>query len=103
MISAQYQLKLQQDQIFADVAQAWQSLQQSRELIQSTRMNVEFMKERVRLTELQYERGNANTTDFIDAQTALDKALNDYYSQVMSYLTAVAKLDYAMGKDINIP
>lgn len=103
LISAQYQLKLQQDQIFADVAQALQSLKQSRELIQSTRMNVEFMKERVRLTGLQYNNGKANTTDFIDAQTALDKALNSYYSQVINYLSAVAKLDYVMGKDIDNP
>jgi outer membrane protein len=99
LISAQYQLKLQQNQIFTDVAKALQSLQQSRELIQFTGENVEIARERLRLTELQYENAKADTTDFIDAQTALDTALNNYYSQVMNYLKAAAKLDNAMGKD----
>jgi outer membrane protein TolC len=62
-------------------------------------MNVDFMKERVHLTELQYNNGKATTSDFIDAQSALDKAYNDYYGQIMSYLTALATLDYSIGKD----
>jgi outer membrane protein TolC len=99
LISAQLQEKLQQDQIFTDVAQSLQSLKQSRDLIHSTQMNVDFMKERVHLTELQYNNGKATTSDFIDAQSALDKAYNDYYGQIMSYLTALATLDYSIGKD----
>lgn len=97
--SAQLQENIQRDQILTEVTQSLQSLKQSYDLIKSTSLNVSFMKERVYLTRLQYENGKADTTEVIDAQSALDKALNSYYGQVMSYLTAKARLDFVLGID----
>lgn len=95
--SARLQENIQRDQILTEVTQSLQSLKQSYDLIKSTNLNVGFMKERVYLTRLQYDNGKADTTEVIDAQSALDKALNGYYGQVMSYLTAQARLDYVLG------
>jgi outer membrane protein TolC len=95
--SARLQEDIQRDQIFTEVIQSLQSLKQSYDLIGSTNLNVRFMQERANLTRLQYNNGKADTTDIINAQVSLDKALNQYYQQVMNYLTAKAKLDYALG------
>jgi outer membrane protein TolC len=97
LISTELQETVQCDQIFSEVIQSLQSLKQSYDLIKSTRLNVNFMKERVYLTKLQYNNGKASTTDFISAQSSLDKALNGYYAQIMGYLSALAKLDYVLG------
>jgi hypothetical protein len=37
--------------------------------------------------------------DVRDLQLVLDQALNGYYEEILAYLTALAKLDLAKGKN----
>jgi hypothetical protein len=47
-----------------------------------------------------FEARMATTMNVRDSQLALDQALNRYYQGIMAYLTALAKLDLAVGKEI---
>ena len=41
--------------------------------------------------------GDATPTDVVDAETALTRAQQSYYQALYDYLTALARIDYAMG------
>lgn len=77
-----------------------QSLEESTETIAVQQANIDLMQNALKLTRLKLEEGLAATTDLMDAQLDLDQTLNDYYSGICNYLTARAKLDLILGKDI---
>ncbi len=87
------------DLIRLDVEQSLQGLKESLETTKANQSNIDLAKEALRLTQARFDAGMATTMDIMDSQLALDHALNGYYEGVSSYLTALAKMDLAMGKD----
>lgn len=89
----------QKDNIRLEVQQSIQSLNADLETIASSQANVTLNKENLRLTQTRFSAGMSTTMDIMDAELSLDKASNSYYSSISDYLTALAKLDLAVGKD----
>lgn len=87
------------DRIDLDVEQSIQGLKESLETSYANEASIQLAKESLEMTEAKFEARMATTMDVRDSQLALDQALNGYYQGVASYLTAVAKLDLAVGKE----
>ena len=89
----------QKDNIRLDVQQSIQTIGADLETIASSQANVTLNKENLRLTQTRFGAGMSTTMDIMDAELSLDKASTSYYSSISDYLTALAKLDLAVGKD----
>ncbi len=87
------------DGIDLDVEQSIQGLKESLETSHANEASIQLAKESLEMTEAKFEARMTTTIDIRDSQLALDQALNGYYQGVASYLTAVAKLDLAVGKE----
>ena len=87
------------DLIRLEAEQSLQNLAVSIENIRANQASIDLAKEALRMTEIRFDNGMATTMDIMDAQLALDQALTGYYQGIVSYLTAVAKLDLVMGRD----
>jgi outer membrane protein len=96
---AQLDESYQRDMLRLDVQQAIQDLKGDLETINASQDSIDLSKESLRLTQSRSDAGMATTMDIMDAELALDKASNDYFSSVSAYLTALAKLDLSLGKD----
>jgi len=88
------------DQIRLETQQALQSIKENLEKSRANQANIALAQETSRMTQARFEAGMATTMDIRDAQLDLDKALTGYYDGVASYLTALAKVDLVLGKDI---
>jgi outer membrane protein TolC len=87
------------DSIRQDVQTALQGLKEDLSSINSNQANIDLAKESLRMTEVRFEAGMNTTLDVKDAQLSLDEAADGYYEGISAYLTALAKLDYVLGKD----
>lgn len=89
------------DLLNLEVDQVLKKLEENREVILANQANITLAEEALKLTEIRFQSGMATTMDVIDAQLALDQALNGYYGGVYAYLTTLAQLDLAIGKDFD--
>ncbi len=87
------------DKVRLEVEQSIQSLSESIEITRANQASIDLGKESLRLTQARFEAGMATTMDIMDAQLALDQALNGYYQGIVGYLTAEAKIDLVTGKN----
>ena len=55
-------------------------------------------QENLRLVRVKYRNGDATPTDIVDAEAALTRSQQRFNSAIYSYLAALARLDYAMGR-----
>ena len=85
------------DLIAFQVNEAYRLTVAARKGIDRARPAVEQARESYRLVRARYKEGEATPTDITDAETALVRAQETYYNSVYDYLTALARLDYAMG------
>ena len=56
-------------------------------------------QENLRLVRVKYGNGDATPTDIVDAETALTRSQQRLNSAIYTYLAALARLDYAMGRE----
>jgi len=54
--------------------------------------------EYLRLLEIRYRNGDATPTDIVDAQATLTRSQQRFFSANYTYLAALARLDYALGR-----
>jgi Outer membrane protein len=87
------------DNIRLAVQKSIQDLKGDLETIFSSQANIDLSKENLRLTQARFNAGMSTTMDIMDAELALDRASTNYYTGVSAYLTALANLDLAVGKD----
>lgn len=87
------------DQIRTEVEQSLQGITLGIETTKANQANIDLAKEGLRMAQARYDNGMGTTMDIMDAELALDTALNGYYSGVSNYLTAVAKLDMVVAND----
>jgi outer membrane protein TolC len=85
------------DTIAFEVNEAYRDVQAARQSIALARPAVAQARENLRLVTRKYETGDATPTDIVDAETALTRAEQDLYTARYDYLTALARIDYAMG------
>ena len=85
------------DTIAFEVNEAFRDVEAARQSIALARPAVAQARENLRLVTRKYETGDATPTDIVDAETALTRAEQDLYTARYDYLTALARIDYAMG------
>jgi outer membrane protein len=85
------------DTIAFQVNQAYRQLVAARKGIERSRPAVEQARENYRLVLARDRQGDAIPAEVTDAEAALTRAQQDYFNAVYDYLTALARLDYAMG------
>ncbi len=85
------------DTISFQINESYQQLIAARKGIERAMPAVEQAGENYRLVKARAARGDATSTDIADAQAALTKAEQDRMNSIYDYLSARAKLDYAMG------
>jgi outer membrane protein TolC len=85
------------DTIAFQVTEAYRRLVAARRGIDRARPAVVQARENYRLVRARFLQGDATPADITDAETALTRAQDDYLNSLYDYLTAVARLEYAMG------
>jgi outer membrane protein TolC len=85
------------DTIAFQVNQAYHQLMAARKGIERSRPAVEQTRETYRLVAARARRGDAIPAELTDAEAALTRAAQDYSNAIYDYLSALARLDYAMG------
>jgi outer membrane protein TolC len=85
------------DTIAFQVNQAYRQLVAARKGIERARPAVEQTRETYRLVVARAKQGDAIPAELTEAAAALTRAQQDYSNAVYDYLTALARLEYAMG------
>ena len=90
------------DKVKLQVKNAYLHLKTAEKNIETARISVGQAKENYRITDLQYKEQVTTSTEVLDAQTLLTQAQNNYYGALYRYNTAIAELERAIGKAINV-
>ena len=85
------------DAISLQVNLAYRGAVAAQETIELARTAVEQAEEDLRLVRVRYRNGNATPTDVVDAEAAVTRSQQRYFSAGYSYLAALARLDYTVG------
>jgi outer membrane protein TolC len=85
------------DTIAFQVNQAYRQLISARKGIDRARPAVDQSLETYRLVAARAGQGDATPAELTDAETALTRVQQDYFNAIYDYLTALARLEYAMG------
>jgi outer membrane protein TolC len=85
------------DEIAFEINDAYWAIDAARQQITLARTAVRQATETLRLVTNRYRTGDATPTDVVDGETALTRAQQSYYRALYDYLTALARIDYAMG------
>lgn len=85
------------DSMRQSVQKVYQNIQVDLENAWAYQANIDLHKEDLRLTEIRYNAGMSTIMDVKDRQLELDEAWNNYYEEVASYLTDLARLDFEVG------
>ena len=86
------------DGISLEVTRAFRSEVAAGQRIELSRTAVVEAQENLRLVRVKYRNGDATPTDIVDAETALTRSQQRLNSAIYTYLAALARLDYAMGR-----
>jgi outer membrane protein TolC len=85
------------DTIAFQVNESYRRLVTARLGIEDARPAVEQARENYRLVRLRNQEGNATPTEITDAEASLTRAEQNYQNAVYSFLTALSRLEYAIG------
>jgi outer membrane protein TolC len=85
------------DTIAFQVNEAYRHLAAARKGIERFRPAVDLAKENYRLVVARSQQGDATPAELTDAEAGLTRAEQDYANSVYDYLTALDRLEYAMG------
>ncbi len=86
------------DAISLQVNLAYRGATAAQEFIALARTAVAQAEEDLRLVRVRYRNGNATPTDIVDGEAALTRSQQRYFSAAYTYLAALARLDYAVGR-----
>jgi outer membrane protein TolC len=85
------------DTIAFQVNEAYRRMNAARLGIEDARPAVDQATENYRLVQARAKEGSATATEITDAHASLTRAQQNYQNSQYAYLTALSKLDYAMG------
>jgi len=83
-------ISFQITEAYRQMIAAWQGIDRSQPAVEQARENYRLVKARS-------AQGDATAAEMTDAETALTRAEQDHMTSIYDYLTAVARLEYAMG------
>ncbi|NPA94145.1 MAG: TolC family protein [Thermodesulfobacteria bacterium] len=99
--AAKAQLQDVIDHVRLEVKNAYLLFHDAKEGIKVARSALDSAKEDYELNVSRYKNQLASNTDVLDAQSRLTKARSDYISAVASELTALANIEYAIGRELD--
>jgi len=85
------------DTISLEVNLAYRGQRATQERIRLTEPAVTQARENLRLVRVKYKNGDATPTDVVDAETTATRSEQRYFSAIYDHLTALARLEYALG------
>jgi cobalt-zinc-cadmium efflux system outer membrane protein len=90
-------------QVVSDVSSSWADYVAARQLVQRMESGglLKSAKTARDITRLQFEKGAAGLTDFLDAQRAYIATNVEYIQDVTNYWTAVFELEQAIGVELH--
>jgi len=89
------------DRILLEVKEAYLSMNEAEKNIGVAKKAIAQAEENLRITNEMYKEGMATTTDVLDAQTLLTQAKTNYYQALYDYNLAWAKLQKAIGCEMD--
>jgi len=93
------ELRALRNQILLEVQEAWLSVREARGKVWVLKGALEQGEENYRVNEIRFQEKKGTATDVLDAQDLLTATRKDYIEALASYLSAIANLDLAIGKD----
>jgi cobalt-zinc-cadmium efflux system outer membrane protein len=90
-------------QVVTDVASAWSAYATAKQRVQRMESGglLKSAKTARDITRLQFEKGAAGLTDYLDAQRAYIATNVEYIQDVSGYWTAVFQLEQAVGVELH--
>lgn len=95
--SAMAQAESLSDLIAFQVNESYRMLVVSRRAIERSKAPVEQTRETYRIVKARERVGDANTSEVVEAETAMTRAEQEYQAALFDYLLGLAKLEYVMG------
>src|SRR6266446_649141 len=96
---AENSLKETEDQILIDVGDKFRRLQQTQQALRVARLSQDAEREALRITQGRYKFEAALLTEVLQSQARLADANNQYQQALLSFWTAKAELEKALGQD----
>jgi len=96
---AENSLKETEDQILIEVGDKFRRLQQTQQALRVARLNQDAEREALRVTQGRYKFEAALLTEVLQSQATLADANNQYQQALLSFWTAKAELEKAIGED----
>ena len=96
---AENALKETEDQILIEVGDKFRRLQQTQQALRVARLSQETEREALRVTQGRYRFQAALLTEVLQSQATLADANNQYQQALLSFWTAKAELEKALGQD----
>jgi outer membrane protein TolC len=90
-----------EDRVRLETQQAYLNIGVSRANLHTSRIAVEQAREHFRITEHLYREQVVNSTEVLDARTALTQAETNYFEALYGCLNATADLERAIGRSSN--
>jgi len=97
---AENTLKETEDQILIEVGDKLRRLQQTQQALRVARLSQGAEREALRITQARYRVEAARLTEVLQSQAMLADANNQYQQALLSFWTAKAELEKAIGEDI---
>jgi len=96
---AENSLKETEDQILIEVGDKFRRLQQTQEALRVARLNQDAEREALRVTQGRYKFESALLTEVLQSQAKVADANNQYQQALLSFWTAKAELEKALGQE----
>jgi outer membrane protein len=96
-LNAQESLKLDENKYRVEYENAKTKLLKAKEKLVNDKRNIELAQSVFESTNLQYQKGVTELTDWLNAQYSLKEAQNNYLNSVFSFHTATIDLEKANG------
>ena len=91
-------LKGIEDSVRLEIKDAFLNLQVARKNITTANKSLGQAQENWRITNLQYQKQIATSTDVLDARAFLTQAETNYYDSLYGYMISLAELERAVGR-----
>jgi outer membrane protein TolC len=96
-INAEESLKLVEGKYKVEYENASTKLAQAQTNVENDKRNVELAESVLKVTDLQFQKGTTNLTDWLNTQNSLKEAQNSYLNSLYSYYQARIDLEKAAG------
>ncbi|MBK6837920.1 MAG: TolC family protein [Bacteroidetes bacterium] len=100
-VQSEEKLKIQMESTLQSVILAYYSIVQQKQLLKSTKEEIKFAEERVRLTERRLNNGSGSRLEFLQTKTDLNALRSTELNQLSALESARIQLNQFITRDLN--